>query len=1105
MSKRKVSVERNTVAKDATRRPSIPSIQTRVTAIPQRRRSRSGKSPLPEANLNQGKMTKLSKTILATGDNGMAPPKTAFNSQEKSKELRSSSSPRLKSFPAERIRKFDNPALFDNKPVRVMANQNSERSDALFVPTSLIPNHEHGDHVHEMYNGHQHHSPTAEITCQQEICTKHQSIPQSDGAVTYRVHGADRHRPNVPHGHQSNVNPMTASTTLAYVHNGQTPVAQSSTPITLVHPQQSLRNPNEMTNLQKENNWVKDELPKVVDLEKQPVGGRNLMLHRQAVLQEKQQQQQQLQTKSHSVTYSNDHSTSVSPTNNFHSSQMNSSPIVTHGNPQQVYQQFQDNLTHQQQMQQRAINQQFQMMSGQQQGQHQPNVNQGAYYNYFTQPMPEKMTGPYGMTSPQDANINQTRSTQNAMVSMQQEQLINQQNKITPSSQMSIDNPNIKSQIRPYTINLVDNNKSQNVTYNHHHGQLSQLYRPPIPGQQFVNYYQKNTIPQNHVPQQIIATEVPTNPEKRNLKFTSNMIRDQELLVATMKQQGISDELMRRQFDNLLKEQRRQLEYLEQFHQEGEPPDTKKQEKRKRIQMDEKPEWMAHITPPRISYSDLEKLNAKVQEENVIPSQQQINENHPEDYNKMQQNVNNQEMVHSIHDQSQQKAHQLWQQQQNVNWQQQMGFPTIETGIPQYAYGSPQIHSVKSMSVPSKQYQHQYFVNNPMQSQYPVYWQHPKQMQQAYQQQYYQAPQQVTWEHDQSKNEKNSSLSKKAISLNDLNVRNVEPSSLLKLKLYKEVIRPQKRNNGLQNPDTIQKALEILNNPESKVGLEYLVNLNRNKPKIKLNGIQDPNEVTPDLISRPPNFNNSNSIPQRGISANGLENSRNPNNPIPQPLKYLKKSEIGTIGNEYPKQKQNNPRNRYSLMAEREDGTVAPTVQYQMLTPNQQLNNHHHQQHQNYQKLIPYNDKNSLSALNKPISYQFDGSAHQNYYQQMQHLYQNKHNLIRGGNNGQGDVPSLNKPNTANIAYLDSPGGDTADLSYSKENGQIQNKITPYSPFGLTHKLNGSCNSTDIREAKTIGGVTYLARKSDYIPNQPTIPDNSLTANKNVQPSMIYH
>ncbi|XP_043487532.1 putative uncharacterized protein DDB_G0271606 [Polistes fuscatus] len=1105
MSKGKVSVERNTAAKDATRRPSIPSIQTRVTAISQRRRSRSGKSPLPEANLNQGTMTKLSKTILATGDNGTGPPKTSFNSHDKSKELRSSSSPRLKSFPAERIRKFDSPTLFDNKPIMIMANQNSERSDALFVPTSSIPNHEHGDHVRGMNNGHQHQSQSAENTCQQQICTMHhQSIPQSDGAVTYRVHGPDRHRPNVPHGHQSYVNPMTASTTLAYVHNGQTPVARSSTPITLVHPQQSLRNSNEMTNVQKENNWVQDELPKVVDLEKQPVGGRNLMLYRQAVMQERQQQQQQqqqqqlLQTRSHPAMYSNDHSISVSPSHNLNSSQTNSNPIVTRENPQQIYQQLQNNLTNQQQMQQRAINQQFQMMSGQQQRQHPSNVNQGAYYNYFAQPMAEKMTGSYGMTSPQDANINQTRNIQNAMISMQQkQQLINQQNKITPNSQMSIDNPNINSQIKPYTINLVDNNKSQNVTYNHHHGQIPQLYRPPIPGQQFVNYYQQNMIPPNDVPQQIITNEVPTNLEKRNLKFTPKMIRDQELLVATMKQQRISDELMRRQFDNLLREQRRQLEYLEQFRQEGGTLDTKKQETRKKIQMDEKPEWMAHITPPHIPYSDLEKLNTKVQEGNVITSQQQVNENYPDDYNKIQQNRNNLDMVQSTHDQSQQKVHQLWQQQ-NVNWQQRMGFPTIGTGIPQY--DSSQTHLLKSMSVPPQQYQ-QHFLNNPMPPQYS-YWQYPQQMQQPYQQQYYQTPQQVTWQNDQSQNEKNSRLSKKAISLNDLNIRNVEPSSLLKLRLYKEVIRPQKRNNGLQDPETIQKALEILNNPESHVGLEYLANLNRKKPKIKLNGIQDPNEITPDLISKPPGFDNSNSIARKGVSANGLENSRNPNNPFPQPLTHLKRSEIRTNWNEYPKQKQNNPRNRYSLMAEREDGTVAPTVQYQMLTPDQQFNNHH-QQHQNYQKLIPYNDKNSLSVLNKPMSYQFDSSVHPDYYQQMQHFYQNKQNLIR--NNGQGDVPSLNKPNTANIAYLDSPGGDTADLSYSKENGQIQNKIAPYAPFGLTQRLNGNYNSTDIREAKTIGGVTYLARKSEYIPNQPIISGNIPTANKYVQPSIIYH
>lgn len=95
--------------------------------------------------------------MLATGDNGIAPTKTIFNSQDKSKELHSNSSPRLKSFPAEKIRKFNNTALFNDKSIKDMVNQqNSERSAVSYVPDSSGHNYEYGDHVNGMHSGHQH-------------------------------------------------------------------------------------------------------------------------------------------------------------------------------------------------------------------------------------------------------------------------------------------------------------------------------------------------------------------------------------------------------------------------------------------------------------------------------------------------------------------------------------------------------------------------------------------------------------------------------------------------------------------------------------------------------------------------------------------------------------------------------------------------------------------------------------------------------------------------------------------------------------------------------------------------------------------------------------
>lgn len=103
--------------------------------------------------------------MLATGDNVVGPPKTTYNSQDKSKELHSSSSSRLKSFPAERIRKYDNLALFNNKSIRGMAvdQENTERSTTLYVPGSSCNNYEYCDHVNGTHNGHRHQSQVNNI------------------------------------------------------------------------------------------------------------------------------------------------------------------------------------------------------------------------------------------------------------------------------------------------------------------------------------------------------------------------------------------------------------------------------------------------------------------------------------------------------------------------------------------------------------------------------------------------------------------------------------------------------------------------------------------------------------------------------------------------------------------------------------------------------------------------------------------------------------------------------------------------------------------------------------------------------------------------------
>lgn len=117
-----------------------------------------------------------------------------------------------------------------------------------------------------------------------------------------------------------------------------------------------------------------------------------------------------------------------------------------------------------------------------------------------------------------------------------------------------------------------------------------------------------------------------SQPKKKPLRFTPRMIKDQELLVATMRQQGIKDDIMRRQFEALLTEQRKQLLYLEALENPEILIDERKslegrkvQRRISRIEEDGKPEWMLHITPPRIPYAVWEKMQAERQADLRVP------------------------------------------------------------------------------------------------------------------------------------------------------------------------------------------------------------------------------------------------------------------------------------------------------------------------------------------------------------------------------------------------------------------------------------------------------------------------------------------------------
>lgn len=77
----------------------------------------------------------------------MKPPKTRFSSRDRSKEIHSTSSPRLKSFPAEKLKKLDNQPMFLPEPNGALIVQNPQKTDTFFANSSIRSNNGHGDAV----------------------------------------------------------------------------------------------------------------------------------------------------------------------------------------------------------------------------------------------------------------------------------------------------------------------------------------------------------------------------------------------------------------------------------------------------------------------------------------------------------------------------------------------------------------------------------------------------------------------------------------------------------------------------------------------------------------------------------------------------------------------------------------------------------------------------------------------------------------------------------------------------------------------------------------------------------------------------------------------
>lgn len=856
-----------------------------------------------------------------------------------------------------------------------------------------------------------------------------QMNPHSDPTLPQQILGQS-HRPFVPHGARDH----SPQKTIAGVHNSHSAYHNPACAITIQQPVVH-QAPNQATSMMDQGRSASEEPANATqqpDYEKQPIGGRNAANYRQAI--NRQQMQPQSQT---SV---DPNASNLTPSDH----QQLQNQYSRHGhfsqNPQQVYQQMQQNMQQQMQMQQRAMNYQMQAMGGQGLG-----APYGVQYGRY---FPGQ-----GMTSPQDATVNQMKR-QAYGNQRDLDYSMNPQNGWTKNNQVA-EYSSIKAQLKPYNVEVTSNNQPHHGTHPYHQAvhQHRPLYKNPGQGTP-VMYHQPGFDQQMPANQQVLQqppaenNQVTKNSNKK-LQFTSDMLRDQEKLLNTMKQQGVPLEIMRRQFDTLLNEQRKHLEYLEYLWRQDKEEEVRRApvNPRRRKNIDEKPEWMAHLTPSRVSYLEMERLREQQKKEEEARLQQQnANEmaNQQPPLQQIPQHQNQQAPPQN------QQPYQLWQ----PNWQQ--------SRIPQaynHAYPQPYVISGSAnqgpinyrhqQNMPDYQYAHQQYNQQQQHYQY-VPQQNQEEIQQTNGYQGYQDTRQPT-----------------------------EPSSLLKIRQYKNQVRPQKRNNGLQDPEVARRQLEELKaNSELRKGLEYLANFAPKKPTFRLNGIQDRSETENEIQKRLLVLN-AEPTPKR-ISANGLENSRNPDNPPPQRLSTLKRLEQ-EFAKEYPRQREPTPRNCYSVPAERENGTMASEQQPQYVP--QQL------PVENSANFIPYDKNPAMARGNVIMPFKFDVN-YPEHYQQMQQYYQNTRNLTK--NHGEGDV-GLSQRIETNRKNFERAGGD----AYENMNGQMMQE-------GKIPMQGMQYGQPDIHEARTIGGVRYLARKQDYLPNQQMVSPETLIASRHLQPPIIY-
>ncbi|XP_032675811.1 uncharacterized protein LOC116846277 [Odontomachus brunneus] len=976
------------------------------------------------------------------------PPKTRFNSRDRSKETRATCVPRLKSFPAEKIKKLDDSPTFSPEPIGVAMVQRDPR--VVFLASSSVGiNCDRGDATSSELSHQQFKLPRASATNQQQVAPNHQQTdqtsPQSDSLQTRRTGSSERQarRPLAPNAYQEVVvhdrsprNPSTVNQQMIVQHPPTRGTKRAFEPSASVE-----RDCDEAV---------------VLECEEQPVGGRNAASYRQAIMQMQRQQQD-------ANNYQGVHLQDANEASSRHPFPESRQPICQQPQHDVYHQQMSQALDHAQS----SISKQQQRNSSR---------THCSYQNWRLSAA--QLVSAQGMTSPQDMTISQMRLTRHNLP-------VHQQNLGCPVSQSAW----------PLDGRWTDHNQQhscqqqqQQQVPSPHWGCCYQdmpdnsfSRQSPVEQDQRVPLRNQMSCEAVADQQAIKEAHARQNDSKRTLQFTPDMIRDQELLVSTMRQQGIPHDVMRRQFDALLHEQRRHLAYVAQFQQQTDASEIKRTCRlvQRRTKNDEKPEWMVHITPPRISYSDLESIKSQ---------QRTPNEQHPTN------DQPSQEVGRTVPVQLQQQDYRSQQpteetiapavsprrvylqmnphqwQQKAIDWSRRGDHRTPCGFMGCYPYGhqrsalngfycQPSINGFDQSQQGSHQclYDASYYSANPIYS----YQMHPEH--------------QKAWL-DERNATSPSQTGKRGVPTNaERSEKPTEPSSLLKMRVYKEVIRPQKRNNGLQDPETVRRALEALKDPTSKKGFEYLANLARRKPTIRLNGAQEADEIPEDL--RAVSLENTSWAPKR-VSANGLENNRNPNNPSLRVSRPRRLDEPAMI--EYPRQRQR-LKTCYGATAE-------------MLANGQQRDHAAVVSHVRDAESIPCDRARTVN--NGTITPPYGGAPD---YQQMQRCCHSGQRLA-SHNGGQGDgIASTQRPNAPDATGIDRAGGDALGENSSAE-GTTKRRSGEQS-------MPGTCSygRPDIREARTIAcAAAHLpARKPDYAPNNLAVSPDKLLASKLVRPPMI--